>query len=352
VVGERITAVFGTPLAQEDHAQRAVLAALDLERRQRDARADRTPSSGDIPVLRLGLHTGVVAMGGMEDDPATSGGVVGNTVTGAIALQEQAGPGSILCSETTARLVQEVVRVATADPVPVAWMATPMPSYLVLGRRARRRPSGPSEQRARTPFVGRAHELEILQALLMQVEEGWGQVVGVVGEPGIGKSRLVYEFRSSLRGRAVTYLAASCISHGAATPYLPIMALLRHICGLMEEDSPATIGAKVHSNLAEVGLAPDTGGPYLLHLLGVSAGTEGLAELSPQVLKARSIETLVQLLHWIDPSSEEVLRALVEQLVGARILLLLTYRPGYRAPWIDKSYATQLTLPRRWPTAP
>ena len=365
VVGERIMAVFGAPVAQEDHAQRAALAALELQRRLREARADRKPQLGDVPALRLGLHTGVVAIGGLGDDPATSGAVVGNTVTGAIALQEHAAPETILCSEATARLVQEVVRVAVASPVPVAGQATPMPAYTVLWRRVRRRPLGPRERRVWTPFVGRARELQTLQALLAQVEEGWGQVVGVVGEPGIGKSRLVYEFHRSLHGRAVTYLAAGCISHGAATPYLPIVALLRHNCGLTEGDAPATIAAKVRASLAEVGLAPDAGAPYLLHLLGVSAGTEGLAELSPQALKARTIEILVQLavqgahrrplvlevenLHWIDPSSEEVLGTLVEQLVGARILLLLTYRPGYRPPWIDKSYATQLALPRLAP---
>jgi predicted ATPase len=213
--------------------------------------------------------------------------------------------------------------------------------------------------------VGRAHELHTLQALLAQAEEGWGQVVGVVGEPGIGKSRLVYEFHRSLHGRAVTYLAADCVSHGTITPYLPILALLRHNCGLTERDASATIAAKVRTSLAEVSLTPEAGVPYLLHLLGVSPGTEGLAGLSPQTIKARTIEILVQLavqgaqrrplvlevenLHWIDPSSEEVLGALVEQLVGARILLLLTYRPGYRPPWIDKSYATQLALTRLAP---
>ena len=365
VVGERIMAVFGAPVAQEDHAQRAALAALELQQRLREARADRKPQLGDVPALRLGLHTGVVAIGGLGDDPATSGAVVGNTVTGAIALQEHAALETILCSEATARLVREVVRVAVASPVPVAGQATPMPAYTVLWHRGRRRPLGPRERRVWTPFVGRARELQTLQALLAQVEEGWGQVVGVVGDPGIGKSRLVYEFHRSLHGRAVTYLAAGCVSHGAATPYLPIVALLRHNCGLTERDAPSTIAAKLRASLAEVGLPPDTAAPYLLDLLGVSAGTEGLAELSPQALKARTIEILVQLavqgahrrplvlevenLHWIDPSSEEVLRGLVEQLMGARILLLLTYRPGYRPPWIEKSYATQLALARLAP---
>jgi DNA-binding winged helix-turn-helix (wHTH) protein/class 3 adenylate cyclase len=172
VVGERIMAVFGAPVAQEDHAQRAALAALELQQRLRRARVDHQSQSGDVPVLRLGLHTGVVAVGGLEDDPAMSSAVVGNTVTGAIGLQEHAAPETILCSESTARLVQEVVRVAVADPVPVAGQATPMPAYMVLWRRLRRRPIGPRERRVWTPFVGRTRELQTLQALFAQVEEG------------------------------------------------------------------------------------------------------------------------------------------------------------------------------------
>jgi class 3 adenylate cyclase len=140
VVGERIMAVFGAPAAQEDHAPRAVLAALELQRQLREASVDRKPQSSDVPVVRLGLHTGVVAVGGLEDDPTTAGAVVGDTVTGTIALQEHAAPETILCSEATARLVQEVGGVAAVGPVPVAGQATQVPAYMVRGRRVRRRP--------------------------------------------------------------------------------------------------------------------------------------------------------------------------------------------------------------------
>jgi DNA-binding winged helix-turn-helix (wHTH) protein/class 3 adenylate cyclase len=211
VVGERIMAVFGAPAAQEDHTQRAVLAALDLQRRLRGgASAYGKPQSGEVAAVRLGLHTGVVAVGGLDDDPATSSAVVGDTVTAAFALQEHAASGTILCSEATARLVQGLVQVAATGPVAVAGQGTPVPAYLVLRRRARHRPLDPRERRVLTPFVGRTRELHTLQALLAQVEEGWGQVVGVVGDPGLGKSRLVYEFHRSLHGRPVTYLTAGC----------------------------------------------------------------------------------------------------------------------------------------------
>jgi tetratricopeptide (TPR) repeat protein len=238
--------------------------------------------------------------------------------------------------------------------------AIPVLAYRVLGQRVWRRPTGLRQRRVWTPFVGRAHELAILHALWAQVEEGRGQVVGIVGEAGIGKSRLVYEFRRSLRGSPVIYLTAGCLSYTTTTAYRPIFSMLRHACGLAEGDAAATVAAKVRVMLAAAGLPPEEGSPYLLHLLGVTTQTERIAGLSPQEIKTHARETLVQLvlhrarqrplvlevenLHWIDPSSEEVLAALVERLGDARILLLLTYRPGYQPPWREKSCATQLAL--------
>jgi class 3 adenylate cyclase/DNA-binding winged helix-turn-helix (wHTH) protein len=364
VVGDCILVVFGAPMTHEDHAQRVVLAALELQRRVREVGLDGRTQPWDIQGLRVGLHTGQVAGGGIGDTPAGLT-VVGDTVARAIALQAWAAPGSVICGDATSHLVQEIVRIEGVGPVPVAGQSTPVSAYTVLVRRVQHRTLAYRETRALTPFVGRRRELATLHALLAQAREGQGQVVGVVGEPGIGKSRLVYEFQHSLHGKPLTYLASSCFSHGAATPYLPMLALLRQNCGVTEEDPPATVTAKVRASLQEVGLAPEHWAPYLLQLFELPVEMDLLATHSPQAVKARTVEALVQLplhgarrrplvlefenLHWIDPTSEEVLRALVEQLVGARILLLLTYRPGYRPPWIDKSYVSQLALARLAP---
>jgi predicted ATPase/class 3 adenylate cyclase/DNA-binding winged helix-turn-helix (wHTH) protein len=364
VVGECIIAVFGAPVAQEDHAQRAVLAALELQRRVGEVGLDGRTQPRDIQGLRVGLHTGQVAVGGIGDSPAGLT-VVGDTVARAIALQAWAAPGAILCGDATAHLVQEIVPIEGVGSVPVAGESTPVTAYTVLGRRVQRRALAYREMRALTPFVGRRRELAALHALLAHAREGWGQVVGVVGEPGIGKSRLVYEFQHSLHGKPLTYLASSCFSHGAATPYLPMLALLRQNCGVTEEDPPAAVAAKVGARLQEVGMAPEPWASYLLQLFELPVEMDLLATHSPQAVKARTMEALVQLalhearrrplvvevenLHWVDPTSEEVLRALIEQLVGARILLLLTYRPGYKPPWIEKSYVSQLALARLAP---
>src|SRR5262249_19219849 len=148
-------------------------------------------------------------------------------------------PGTIMCSEATARLVRGSVRLAAGEPVLVAEGTTPPRGYRVLGQRAWRTPVIPSAPRELSPVVGRVRELALLQALLERVGGGRGQVVGIVGEPGLGKSPLIYEFRHSLGGGRLTFLAGSCRSYGQATPYLPVLAILRHSCAITAADPPA-----------------------------------------------------------------------------------------------------------------
>ncbi len=364
VVGERVLVVFGLPAAQEDHAQRAVLAALGLQQHlPRVPTADgRRPTA--LPPLCMTVHTGPVAVGGLSHEEAAALAVVGETVTHATALQAIATPGTILCSAATAQLVRDLVRLEAMASGAGTRLPTSM--YRIVALRSRRAPIGRRGGWALSPFVGRDHELATLQALLRQAEAGRGQVVGVVGEPGLGKSRLLYEFRHSLRERRLAYLAAGCRSYAETTPYGPMRKLLQHTCGITEADPPASIIAKVHRGLAEMGRAADEVAPYLLQLLEVPRDTELTARLSPPAIRSRTIAALVQLalhgarrrplvlevenLQWCDPSSEEVLTALVERLAGAAILLLVSYRPGYHLPWLDKSYVIQVALAPLTPT--
>src|SRR5215467_15984634 len=186
-----------------------------------------------------------------------------------------------------------------------------------------------------------------------------------MGDPGIGKSRLLDEFRQRLTGRRLTYLRGRCLSYGSATPYLPVLDLLRHRCGMTEVDSPEVMTAKVHRGLQEVGMVAEEWAPYCMQLLGLGPEAEALARLSPQAIKARTFEALVQLsihssrqrplvievedLHWIDATSEAWLAALAARLAGMRILLLVTFRPGYHPPWMGTSYTTQVALSRLTP---
>jgi predicted ATPase len=181
-----------------------------------------------------------------------------------------------------------------------------------------------------------------------------------MGEAGMGKSRLVSEFCHSLEGRRLSVLLGRCRSYGGTTPYLPVLELMRHFCGLTEADSPEVSIAKVHRQLQAIGLALEEWAPVLLHFLGLQEDATHLAAFGPEARKARLIALLAQLwlqasrqrplllvledLHWSDPSSEEWLDALVERMVGTPLLVLGTYRPGYRPGWVDKSYVTQVTL--------
>jgi predicted ATPase len=287
--------------------------------------------------------------------------VVGDLTVAVEALQERAAPGMLLCSEATARLVRRDVRLEEVAPVPVPGQPTPVRTYQVLGLRAPDVSGAQVELRARSPFVGRAHELATLHAVLAQVVGGRGQAVGIVGEPGIGKSRLLLEWRQRLHAHGVAYLEGRCLSYGSATPYLPVLDALRAYCGITQADGDAAITAKVRGRLQRVGLAPDTEAPYLLYLLGVETATAQVAGSSPETLKAHIFATLRQFwlkssqqhplilavedLHWSDPTSEELVPSLVEGLPGAALLVLSTYRPGYRPAWLEKSYATQFAVP-------
>jgi tetratricopeptide (TPR) repeat protein len=207
-----------------------------------------------------------------------------------------------------------------------------------------------------------------LRDLLSEVEEGRGQAVGIAAGPGMGKSRLVYEFRRGLGGRRLTFLEGRCLSYGSAIPYLPVLDFLRSNCGIGEVEDPAQIIDKVGFALHEVGMDAARWSPYLLHLLGIRSelyGDATLTALSPEAIKARTFEALRQMalhgsrrrplifvvedLHWVDKTSEEYLAMLVENLAGAPILLLCTYRPRYLPPWIDHSYSTQIPLQRLAP---
>jgi AAA ATPase domain len=197
----------------------------------------------------------------MGSDPEPAALVVGEATLLVTALQEMAPPGTILCSDATARLVRGTILLEAIQPVSVAGHATSVIAYKILGRAQRRSPVVQRGERTLSRFVGRERELTTLHAVLDHIESGRGQVVGIVGEPGMGKSRLVYEFSCSLAGRRLTYLTGRCTSYGSHMPYAPIPDLLRDNCGMTEADSAEMVTAKVHRSLQEVGIESDQGAP-------------------------------------------------------------------------------------------
>ena len=353
-LGAGFMALMGAPAAHEDHALRAVLAALGLKRRLAEGALASEDPSVQVAV-RMGLDSGLVVIGTVGDDPDAEPAAIGETVNTAERLQREAEPGAILASETTARLVAGAVRL---EPLGAA--------HRVVGVGPARSPQGGLDARPLGPFVGRQPVLAALAEATAHAREGRGQVVGIVGEPGMGKSRLVTELRRLLSGERITLTEGRCLSYGSATPYLAVRDHIRATCGITGADATQTVRQKLRFSLEEIELDPDEREPFLLHLLGLDEHTEALAGLSPEATKARTIQTLVQMalngsrrrplvlvyedLHWVDTLTEELLASLAHNLQGAAILLLCTYRPGYRPPWLSLSYARQISLPPLTPS--
>jgi class 3 adenylate cyclase/tetratricopeptide (TPR) repeat protein len=359
-LGDGFMALFGAPIAHEDHARRAVLAALAL-RRVVTERPLALESGEHVRIgVRMGVHTGFVVVGAIGDNLRMDYTAIGDTTHLAARLQQMGDPGDILVSDATARLVEGWVALEARGPVSIRGKSDPVVVHAITGTGARRSALERPGAGALSRFVGRDRELDALIDVLAQVEQGRGQVVGIVGEPGVGKSRLVFELGHALRARQVTWFEARCHSYGGVIPYLPVLDLLRAGCGILDSDTPEMAASRVSATLDANGMDSRERAPFLLQLLGLKGDDERLGALGADVLQARTFETLRQMtlasarrrplalvvedLHWIDRTSEAFLSSLVESLAGASILLLCTYRPGYRPPWLDKSYATQLAV--------
>jgi class 3 adenylate cyclase/tetratricopeptide (TPR) repeat protein len=355
-LGDGFMALFGAPIAHEDHARRAVLAALDL-RAAIESAALTVPSGGDVRLrLRMGLHTGFVIVGAIGDNLRMDYTAVGDVTHIAARLQQLAEPGQILLSDATARLVGDEVKLESRGPTAIRGRAEPIVVHELAGRRARRiRPEG-----VLSAFAGRERELRLLGDLLAEVDGGRGHAVSIMGEPGTGKSRLVFEFVQALDDRGLATLDGRCLSYGSAIPYVPVLDLLRGVTGIVDTHTPEQIVGRVAATLAAAGMDVSARAPYLTHLLGIKANDDRIESLESQALMARTFETLLELLvrwsrrrplvmlvedlHWIDQTSEAFLSALVERIAAAPVMLLATYRPGYRPPWSERSYATQFAL--------
>src|SRR5215468_2929705 len=341
-----IVAAFGLePI--EDAPRHAALAAMAIQKAAERNRRD----AADVGIT-VAIHVGQFLVG--ESGAAAQIDLDAKREASAVleALLATADTDTIVVSESAATFLKRRFDLTSLGVRP--GLAAPV--YRLAGRERSR--VGPSGSRAR--FVGRRQDLNLLQSRLDSVTRGHGQIVGIVGEAGIGKSRLIFEFRQSVRQQPVTYLEGSCLSYASSVPFLPVLEILRQNFGIADAHGPESVAEKVNAGLAAVGPEPEEWSAYLLQLLGVKEGTERLAGLSPEAIKSRTLEAMRQLslrgsrlrpivfvvedLHWIDKSSEEVVASMVQGLAGSPVLFLATYRPGYRPSWMDKSYATQIAL--------
>jgi class 3 adenylate cyclase/tetratricopeptide (TPR) repeat protein len=357
--GDGFMALFGAPVTQEDHVQRALLAALAIQRALGGTEDTIGPAKLDVPV-RIGIHTGPVVFGPIGSRLPMDYTAIGDTANIAARIQQAAAPATILLSDATYELAQSYARVEPVGPLVLKGKADPVIAYRLLDVSQARAALRPSTAARRTTFVDRHSDMALLDDFLRQVEGGCRQAVGIVGEPGIGKSRLLAEFRRQLSGDRVTWTEGRCVSYGTAMPYLLMTDLLRSNCGILETDTPASIVEKVRSGLESVGVAADQDSLVLLHLLGIRDPNPPPALANPEAVKAKTFEIFRQVnvklslerplvlvledLHWVDKISEEFLGFLAENIGEARILMLATYRPGYHPPWIDKPYAAEVRV--------
>jgi class 3 adenylate cyclase/tetratricopeptide (TPR) repeat protein len=359
-LGDGLMALFGAPVALEDHAFRAVQAALAIRETIGGYSEQLKRERGVEMRLRLGLNTGLVVVGRIGDDLRMDYTAVGDTTHLAARMQALAEPDTILLTETTFRLVGPYIRSEPLGPAQVKGRSEPVSVYKVTGRRRGRTRLEVSAERGLTRLVGRERELGLLHDCLARAKAGRGQVVGIVGEPGVGKSRLLYEFRKSMERERLTWLEGRCAAHGQTTPYLPVLEILQRNFQVEEGDNPLQIQAKLHEGVRQLDPTLEGTLPFLGELFGLPGEDDLLKHLDPKDKRQKTFEAIrnltaagsqhrphvviVEDLHWIDKTSEDHFAFLIESLTGMSLLLLTTHRPGYAVRWADKTYYTQIAL--------
>src|SRR6476469_5018568 len=358
--GDGIFALFGAPIAHEDHPQRSLYAALRLQEEIRRL-SDRLRTEGRTPIqIRAGVNTGEVVVRPIKTgEGQTEYTPVGHTVNLASRMQSLANAGAIIISDSTRNLVEGYFALRSLGPTRLKGLNASVRIYEVTGLGPLRTRLERSAGRGLSKFVGRSKEREIFRLAAQLAKSGSGQLVAVVAEPGVGKSRLVFEFKAETSGDW-TVLEAFSVSHGKGSSYLPVIELLHSYFGITKGDDPATRREKIAKHIGAFNSSLETALPYLLALLEIEDDKERLAGMDPQLRRSRTFEAVVRLLlaeasqhplilifedlHWLDDESQALLDLLVESMANSRILLLVNYRPEYALHWGDKTYCHLLRL--------
>jgi len=365
--GDGIMALFGAPIAHEDHAQRACYAALqlrdDLAKYAREVKREHGLSFS----VRMGLHSGEVIVGKIGDDLRMDYTAKGHSVGLAARMQELASPDTVYLTGRTAELVSGYFKLDDLGTFPVKGVTDPVPVFQLQGLGAVRTRFDASRARGLTRFVGRTDDMQILHAALARVREGNGQVVGIVANAGVGKSRLCFEFTERCRAEGLRVFQGGGVAHGKNLPLLPILQVFREYYGITEQDTDQQVREKIAGRilLFDEGYrevlpivfdffgAPDPENPAprmdpearQRQLFGV------LRRLSQRDTTRGSIVFLIEDLHWIDGASEAWLEQWVDAMAGTMHLLIVNFRPEYRAEWMQKSWYHQLPLAPLGPEA-
>jgi class 3 adenylate cyclase len=360
VMGDGVMALFGAPLAHEDHAVRACYAALRIQDTVRRYSDELRRTQGVEVQVRVGVNSGDVVVRSIGSDLRMDYSAVGQTTNLAARMEQLAAPGSVRLTAATLRLAEGFVQVSSLGPVPVKGLGEPIEVFELTGAGAARTRLEVAARRGLTRFVGRSAEMEQLRDALDRASRGQGQVVGVVGEPGVAKSRLFWELTRSHRVHGWLIVQSASVSYGKATAYLPIIEMLRGYFAIESRDDPRKIREKVTGKVLTLSPALGASVPALLALLDVPVDEAAWQALDPVQRRQQTLDAVKRLLlreselqplvvifedlHWIDGETQTLLDSLVDSMPAARLLLLVNYRPEYRHGWGSRTYYRQLRI--------
>jgi class 3 adenylate cyclase/tetratricopeptide (TPR) repeat protein len=358
--GDGVMALFGAPVAHEDHGQRACHAALSIQKAMEGYGEKIRAQHGAEFKLRIGLNSGPVIVGSIGDDLRMDYTAVGDTTNLAHRMQIMANPGSVIVSGNTHRLGRDFFEFSSLGKVEVKGKEEPQEAYELIRPTEVQTRIEAAAAKGLMRLVGRGKELEALREAFESAKSRSGQVVGVVGEAGVGKSRLLLELRGLLPEGEYSYLEGRCLHYGGAMPYLPILDVLKGHFDIQEEDREVTIKKKIRESLRGSNEDAEVVPPALHEVLSLKVQDEKYLQLGPQQRRERTFEAIrdllvresrqkplilaVEDLHWIDKTSEDFLDYLIGFLPNARILLILLYRPEYTHTWGSKSYYGKIGL--------
>ena len=364
MTGDGIMALFGAPIAIEDAPQRAIRSSLSIHREIAKFNDEVKKEKKHIPPIRMriGIHTGPVVVGTLGNDLRVEFKAVGDTVNIASRMEGLADPGTTYITGDTFKLSEGFFRFEALGERKIKGRKGLVKTYRVIAASTRRSRFDVSAEKGLTPFVGRERELELLLDGLERAKSGSGQAISIVAEAGVGKSRLLYEFRKKVANEDLTLLEGKCLSFSRGVGYHPIIDILRSNFDVQDGDPDAEIRHKVTRGLKILKADEVTTLPYILELLAVKNSGIDTMPMSPEMRKDKIIGALRRIvlsgsdirplimafedLHWMDKSSEDHLKDLLESIPGARVLLIFTYRPEFVHTWGAKSYHSQINLNR------
>jgi class 3 adenylate cyclase/tetratricopeptide (TPR) repeat protein len=360
LTGDGIFALFGAPIALEDAPLRACRAALAIQKKMKSVGDGLVTEYCIRPLARIGIHTGPVIVGTVGTDLRMEFKAIGDTVNLASRLESIAEPGGILISEATNSIVGPFVDTSFAGERRIKGKSEPQKVYRLEGIKEYAVRFDSSVERGLTPLAGRSEELDLLEHYYEKASQNNILLVLVVGEAGVGKSRLAYELKRRVESRRGLYLQSNCMSHGSSISLLPFVQLVRNRFRISDYDDRTVVERKIRQGLELFGIDPDAATPYLMAMLGFEEKDNSLRGLDATIIGERTREILISLLrnrcrfcpavlaiedlHWIDQASENLLDQIIRENEQMPLLILCTARPSYKSPWTNTSNVRELQL--------